>query len=44
MILAHLIDWWVKSEFSWLKNLTSMILVSKHALRIEEKKHNSTKK
>jgi len=26
MILAHLIDWWLKSEFSWLQSLTSKIL------------------
>ncbi|NVM37244.1 MAG: DUF1624 domain-containing protein [Candidatus Lokiarchaeota archaeon] len=26
MILGHLFDWWLKSEYSWVKSITSMIL------------------
>jgi len=26
MILGHLIDWWLRIEFSWLQKLTSEIL------------------
>ncbi|MFW9987879.1 MAG: acyltransferase family protein [Candidatus Odinarchaeota archaeon] len=26
MILTHLIDWWLRSEYSWLNSLTKMIL------------------
>lgn len=26
MILAHLIDWWLRSEYSWVKSISSIIL------------------